>query len=62
MDKIDYNKLANSELKLILTTLENEYETLKNKISNDLARMEFLDAKYAEVRNVLNKRTKGKIL
>ena len=58
---IEYNKLSNSELKIILVELENEYESLKTKIKQSLERMEFLDRKYNDVKNTLTKRTKGKI-
>lgn len=58
---IEYNKLSNSELKIFLTEMENEYEALKTKIKQSLERMEILDKKYNDVKKTLEKRTKGKI-
>ena len=58
---IEYNKLSNSELKIILVEMENEYESLKTKIKQSLERMETLDKKYNDVKKTLDKRTKGKI-
>lgn len=61
MIDIDYNKLSNSELKILLIELENEYESLKIKINQSLERMEILDKRYNDIKQTLNKRTKGKI-
>lgn len=58
---IEYNKLSNSELKIILVEMENEYESLKTKIKQSLERMETLDKKYNDVKKTLDKRTKGKV-
>lgn len=58
---IEYNKLSNSELKIILLEMENEYESLKIKIKQSLERMETLDKKYNDVKKTLDKRTKGKV-
>lgn len=57
----NYNLLSNSELNIILHELENEYESVKAKIRLNIERLEVLDKKYAEIKNLLNKRTKGKI-
>lgn len=59
--EIDYNKLSNSELKIILVELENEYESLKTKVKQSLERMQILDVKYNDVKKTLIRRTKGKI-
>ncbi len=58
---MDYNKLSNSELNVLLVELENEYESLKIKVKQSLERLEFLDKKYIELKNILNNRTKGKL-
>jgi hypothetical protein len=57
---MDYNKLSNSELKLKLIDFENEYEALKSKIRDNVARLDELDKLYNEVKDLLNKRTKGR--
>ena len=58
---MDYNKLSNSELNVLLVELENEYESIKIKVKQSLERLEFLDKKYIELKNILNNRTKGKL-
>ena len=55
-----YLDLSNAELKIKLTTMENEYEAIKARIKKDLAKMEELDVEYKSMRDVLNKRTRGK--
>lgn len=59
--ELDYNKLSNAELNLLLKGMCDEYEVLKNTINNKLNRMEELDKKYSDVEKILIKRTKGKI-
>lgn len=54
------DNLSNSELRLKLKSLENEYEKLKIDITNQLKHMEELDKEYVDVKKLLNKRTKGK--
>lgn len=60
-EKINTNKLSNAELKIKLTQMEHEYEVLKRKIQDSLARMEELDMQYNEVKTALQCRTRGKI-
>ena len=57
---IEYNKLSNSELKIILLEMENEYESLKTKIKQSLERMETLDKKYNDVKKLWIKEQKVK--
>ena len=59
--ELDYNKLSNAELNLLLKGMRDEYEVLKNTINNKLNRMEELDKKYSDVEKNLIKRTKVKI-
>lgn len=58
---MDYNNLSNSELRILLNKMENEYEVLRNNIKNNLSKMNDLDDKYIKVKSVLDNRTKGKI-
>ncbi|MBR6515742.1 MAG: hypothetical protein IKT40_02685 [Bacilli bacterium] len=58
---MEYSQMSNSELRIILNEMENEYEALKNKIDTYISRMDELDKKYVKVKTILNKRTKGKI-
>lgn len=60
MGEIKYDLMSNSELKIKMTEMENEYEVLRKKVSDALDRMEELDKSYDNVRKILNKRTKGR--
>ena len=60
MGEIKYDLMSNSELKIKMTEMENEYEVLRKKVSDVLDRMEELDKSYDNVRKILNKRTKGR--
>lgn len=62
MGEINYEMMSNSELKIKLIEMENEYESLKVKINNDLNRMDDLDKSYNKVKKILNKRTKGRMI
>ena len=62
MAEVKYEMMSNSELKIKLTEMENEYEVLKVKVNNLLGRMEELDESYNKVKNILNKRTKGRMV
>jgi hypothetical protein len=62
MDKIDFDNLSNSEIRIKLKTLEEEYEVKKNNIAALLEEMEELDKVYDKGKTILNKRTKGKLL
>ena len=54
--------MSNSELKIKLIEMENEYESIKNKINNLVMRMNELDESYNKVKQILNKRTKGRMI
>lgn len=56
-----YLDMSNAEIRIRLTTLENEYEAIKNRIKGDLERLDSLDAEYNSMKQVLNKRTRGKM-
>lgn len=58
---MEYKNFSNAELKLKLLELNNEYESLKNKISNFLDKMEILDKEYSKISTILINRTKGKL-
>ena len=58
---IDVNKLSNAELKIHLKRMEDEYEVLRNQITQNIERMSILDKEYVKTKEVYQKRTKGKI-
>lgn len=54
-----YLNLSNADIRIKLTTMENEYEAIKLRVKKDLERMQELDKEYVSMKQVLNKRTKG---
>lgn len=59
MNDIKLELLSNSELKIKLTEMENEYEHIKDEVNTLIHRMEELDNTYDKVKKILNKRTRG---
>jgi hypothetical protein len=57
----DINMLSNAELRLLLNSMENEYEALKTTVQRSVEKMDALDKKYVETKELLTKRTRGKI-
>lgn len=62
MAEVNYDMMSNSELKIKLIEMENEYENLKVKMNILVNRMEELDNTYVKVKKILNKRTKGRMV
>lgn len=62
MAEINYEMMSNSELKIKLTEMENEYEKIKIEINNYFNMMDVLDKNYNKVKKILNKRTKGRMI
>lgn len=56
-----YLDMSNAELKIKLTTMENEFEVAKAQLNKLLDKMNKLDKEYISIKEVLNKRTRGKI-
>ena len=56
-----YLDLSNAEIRIKLMTMENEYEAIKNRIKNDLERLDKLDEEYTSMKQVLSKRTRGQM-
>lgn len=54
----DCKTMTNSEIKLKMKSLEDEYNVKKEKAANLLARLARLDEEYIELREELNNRTK----
>lgn len=59
MKIMNRNLLSNAEIKIQLKEMEDEYEALKTKIKRNLERMDVLDKKYLQLKEILTKRTKG---
>lgn len=58
---INIENLSNAEIRIKMKTLENEFTSIQNEVSNLLHKMSMLDSQYIELQNLLNKRTKGVI-
>mgnify|MGYP003464638215 CR=1 FL=1 len=56
-----YELMSNAELRVALVEMEHEYEALKEKIKNEVNRMNILDEEYIKIRQLLQNRTKGVI-
>lgn len=56
---MNVNMLSNAELKILMKEMEFEYEALKSKIKVSMDRMSQIDNKYAQISEILQKRTKG---
>lgn len=52
---------SNAELRIKLKNMEDEYEAIKTKIQHSLERMEELDKSYNKTKELLFKRTKGRM-
>ena len=61
MGKIEdkYLDISNADIRVKLLTMENEYEHLKVELKKIIDRMQELDINYSEMKEVLNKRTRG---
>ena len=58
MEKINFDILSNTELKLKQKSFTDEYEAIKVKIDGLLERLDELDKLYIKCEEVLNKRLK----
>lgn len=54
----EWSKLTNTEIRLKIASMEQEYEAIKNKINNLMNDLESIDVKYNKAISELNKRTK----
>jgi hypothetical protein len=59
MGRIDFKSMSNSDIKLEMKNLENEYEGIKNQIFKLVEKMKELDALYIEGKKELVNRSKG---
>lgn len=55
----DFKNMSNGEINIELKNLENEYESIKNKVLNLIERMQELDKDFIEGKKELSKRSKG---
>lgn len=57
----DYELMSNAEIRVKIKEYENEYEAIKVKIKNNLDRMEELDKRFLEAKEVLSSRIKNMV-
>ena len=57
MKEENYNDLSNTDLKLRLKNINDEYESLKITLSKTIESMKLLTNKYKDCQGVLDKRT-----
>lgn len=55
---IKWNNMTNTEIRLKMSSMEMEYESLKNKINNLMSQMETLDNEYNNAKKEIDKRSK----
>lgn len=56
MDRTDYNNMSNTELKLCIETLENEFEAKKSKLVKLCEEIEDIQTKYNDAKREINSR------
>ena len=56
---IVWSDMSNTEIRMKMSSLEEEYEAVKNKINNLLNTLDYLDEVYLKGRKELERRTKN---
>ncbi len=59
MAKSNFKNMTNNEISIEMKNLENEYESIKNKVLKLIERMKELDARFIDAKKELNNRSKG---
>jgi hypothetical protein len=53
-----WTKMGNAEIRMKMSSMELEYESIKNKINNLISELDKLDIEYNNAKKELNKRSK----
>lgn len=56
MDRTDYNNMSNTELRICIETLQNEFDAKKNEIIKLCSELEDIQRKYNEINTEINLR------
>ena len=56
MDRTDYNNMSNTELRICIETLQNEFDAKKNEIIKLCSELEDIQRKYNEINAEINLR------
>ena len=60
--KKDFEKMTDSEIRLSIKSMTDDYEATKNKLAELIYHMKELDEEYVKASNILTNRSKGKII
>lgn len=60
--KKDFEKMTNSEIRLSIKSMTDDYEATKNKLAELIYHMKELDEEYVKANNILNNRNKGNFI
>ena len=60
--KKDFEKMTDSEIRLSIKSMTDDYEATKNKLAELIYHMKELDEEYVKANNILTNRSKGKII
>lgn len=55
---MEWEKLSNTEIRLKMSSMEEEYKTIKNKINSLISKLDALDIAYNNAKNEIEKRSK----
>lgn len=55
---MEWEKLSNTEIRLKMSSMEEEYKTIKNKINSMISKLDALDIAYNNAKNEIEKRSK----
>lgn len=58
VQQVEWVSMSNTEIRMKLKTLEEEYTTVKNKINNLLSVLDSLDSEYIKGKKELENRSK----
>lgn len=58
VQQVEWVSMSNTEIRMKLKTLEEEYTTVKNKINNLLSALDSLDSEYIKGKKELENRSK----
>ena len=55
---IEWNNMTNTDIRMKMSSMKEEYEAIKNKINNLLINLDTLDTEYLKAQKVLEERSK----
>lgn len=60
--KNNFEKMSDEEIRLNMKSMADDYEVTKKKLAELIYHMKELNEEYDKANNILNKRSKGKII